>query len=51
MTTTEHRVYATGHYSLIAMAWVLLAFFIWVGVQNELHPAPLLPPCSGVTPK
>lgn len=39
------RVYAVGHYSQLAAFWAILAFFIYIGVMNELHPAPLLEAC------
>lgn len=45
MPDIEKRVYAVGHYSMIAMSWVILAFFLYIGVMNELHPAPLIEAC------
>lgn len=45
MTDSERKVYAVGHFSMIAMSWVLLGFFVYIGVMNELHPAPVLEAC------
>lgn len=45
MTERELKVYAVGHYSMIALAFAFAAVICFQVVNNELHPANLIPAC------
>jgi hypothetical protein len=49
MTDPEARVYAVGHYALIACAVLMIGTGCFLAIYNDLHPHPAftLDPCYG----